>query len=145
MYIMKTTDFKSWIEKLEVTSPIKSIMGFVNDLAANYERRIEAMKLEYQQDVETFVACYKKEKQQLHNILHQQAIKIDQLKLELKALQDTYKLDMVQHKIAKDSLQDKFNQIAMLTAELKTEQELIQIAEHTIHSANQLIFTSDNT
>ena len=141
---MQTADFKSWIEKLEVTSPIKSIMGFVNDLAANYERRIEAMKLEYQEDIENFIACYRKEKQQLHNIIQQQSIKMNQLAVDLKALQDTYKLDSVKHKIAQDNIQDKFNQIAMLTAELKTERELIEIAEHTINAANQLLFSGDH-
>jgi len=140
---MKPVDTKSWIEKLEVTSPIKSIMGFVNDLAANYERRLAAQKDEYKKDIEDFLGCYKKERRQLHQIIHQQSLKIEQLENELRALEQTYKLDSVHLKITKDNLHEKFNQIAMLTAELKTEQELIQIAEHTISAANYLMIAPD--
>ena len=139
---MLNTDYKSWFEKLEVTSPIKSIMGFVNDLAANYEMRLAAIKAEYKKDIEDFISCYRTEKQYLHKVIHEQSIKINQLEAQIKGMEQTYKISSVEHKIAKDSLQDKFNEIAMLSEALKSEQELIQIAEHTIQAANMLITTS---
>ncbi len=142
---MQGTESTSWIEQLEITGPIKSIMGFVDELSLNYDRRIAAMHSDYQKDVEEIIICYKREKHELETrIAHNQQI-IDQLKNENKALQQSFKIISVEYKITQECLDTAKQELSELTKELKKEDALIALAKARIQVANEQIKSSLNS
>lgn len=134
----------SWVEQLEVTGPIKSIMGFVDELSINYDRRLKAMHADYQKDVEEMIVCYKQEKQDFQNSLEQLQVSMEKQEKELKILQQTYNILNVEHKITLDVLETAKIELRMLTKELHTEEELVKLTQDRIQLANdQLKMDSD--
>lgn len=136
---MQDTESTPWIEQLEVTAPIKSIMGFVDELSLNYDRRIAAMHADYQKDVEEIIVCYKEEKHEFETQIanHQQII--DQLKSEHQALQQSFKVMSVEYKMTQECLDTAKQELSELTKELKKEDELISLAKERIQAANEQI------
>ncbi len=139
-------DPKSWVQQLELTAPIKSIMGFVDELAANYDRRVAGLKAEFKSDMEEIVACYKNEKRAMELLIEtkQQEIIAQErntsaVQQDLTALQQVYKIEVTEHKITKDALQAAREEIVQLSAALKSEQELIAIAHERIRTTNDLL------
>jgi len=142
---MHDTESTSWIAQLEVTGPIKSIMGFVDDLSLNYDRRIDAMHADYQKDIEEIIVCYKEEKQEFETqIAYRQTI-IDDLKKELETLQQSFKTLNVEYKLTQDCLDTSKQELLELSKELKKEEDLIALAKERISAANaQIKFKLDS-
>jgi septal ring factor EnvC (AmiA/AmiB activator) len=136
---MHDTESTSWIEQLEVTGPIKSIMGFVDELSLNYDRRIDAMHADYQKDIEEIIVCYKEEKQEFETQIANRQEIIDGLKKELEALQQSFKKLNVEYKMTQDCLETSKLELAALTKELKKEEDLISLAKERIKAANAQI------
>lgn len=143
---MKQADDKSWVEKFGVTVPIKNILSCVDALEESYERRLSAVKQEFQQDIEAIVDCYKEEKQRFlkmqqyqMDINQQQEYKIETLNAEISELQRIYKKEHIEHKFTKDSLNIVRSELEVLTAALKNEQEIINITEQRIKTAQTQI------
>jgi hypothetical protein len=122
----------SWIDQLEVTGPIKSIMGFVDELSRNYDKRVEAMQADFQQDIDEILACYRHEKQEFQMILDQQKITIAELTSELKALQQSHKQISVEYKMTQENLETTKQELHELTKALKSEAELVAIVHERI-------------
>lgn len=111
----------SWVEQLEVTNPIKSIMGFVDDLSSNYERRIAAMHADYQKDVEEIVACYKLEKKERQKLLDEHQSTVGILKKERQKLIAEHNNNVETLNKEHQSLLEKHeNTIESLKTELQT-------------------------
>jgi septal ring factor EnvC (AmiA/AmiB activator) len=136
---MHDTESTSWIEQLEVTGPIKSIMGFVDELSLNYDRRIDAMHADYQKDIEEIIVCYKEEKQEFETQIANRQEIIDGLKKDLEALQQSFKTLNVEYKMTQDCLETSKQELAELTKELKKEDDLIALAKERIRAANAQI------
>ncbi len=136
---MHDTESTSWIEQLEVTGPIKSIMGFVDELSLNYDRRIAAMHADYQKDVEDIIVCYKEEKQEFENQIADRQKIIDTLKTEQETLQQSFKALNIEYRMTKDALETSKQELAALTKELKKEEDLIALAKERISAANAQI------
>lgn len=133
---MNDIESTSWIEQLEVTGPIKSIMGFVDELSLNYDRRVAAMHADYQKDIEEIIACYKEEKQEFETQIANRQKIIDDLKKEYEALQQSFKTLNVEYKMTQDCLETSKQELAELTKELKKEDELISLAKERIRAAS---------
>lgn len=136
---MQDTKPTSWIEHLEVTGPIKSIMGFVDELSLNYDRRVAAMHAEYQKDIEEIIDCYKEEKHDFEAQLANCEQIITELKKERLTMMQNVKILEVEHNITKDSLNNAKQEIIALTQELKKEDELLALAKARIEAANAKI------
>lgn len=136
---MQDENIKHWLDQLEVTGPIKGIMDFVDELSRNYDRRLAAMHIEYQKDVEEILDCYKNEKQEFSTQLAEQKEIITSLENELKNLQQSYKTINVEYKLAKDSLETARTELAELTKALKKEEDLLALTKERIESANAQI------
>lgn len=134
---MDNTDNKHWLDQLEVTEPIKGIMSFVDELSHNYERRLAALHIEYQKDVEEVLDCYKTEKEEFHTQLEEHKATIAALDSELKALQHSYKNINIEYKITKECLERSRDELKELTKALKTEEEFLQLAQKRIDVANE--------
>lgn len=132
-----TDNKKSWLDQLEVTGPIKGIMDFVDELSRNYDRRLAAMHIDYQKDVEEILACYKNEKIEYQTILDEQKNTIDALQAELKALQQTHHTMSIEYKITQESLETTRRELTSLTQALKQEEELVTLAKERIRVANE--------
>ncbi len=130
---------QSWVEQLEVTGPIKSLMSFVDELERNYDRRVAAMHRDYEQDVAAILSSYREEKALFAETLAQHKSDICNLQAELSALQESYRVLNIEHKMTSESLATAKAAVATLTKELKSEQELMAIAEERIRSANEQI------
>lgn len=141
---MHATENKSWIDQLEVTGPIKGIMAFIDELANTYDKRVAAMHADYQRDVEEILACYKKERQDFHDLLEQQKNTIVELQTELKTIQQSYKTLNIEYNLAKDSLETSKEELIALTKTLKTEQELIELTNQRITSIRQQLALADS-
>lgn len=122
----------SWIEQLEVTGPIKSIMSFVDDLSSNYEHRLGAMQTDYQKDIEELIVCYKQEKEEFQTIIEQLEISLEKLQKEFKALEQSYKSLQVANKITEECLANTREELAIVTKELTKEQELLNLIQEKI-------------
>lgn len=133
---MQDIDKISWIEQLEVTGPIKSIMGFVDELSQNYDKRVAAMHADYQKDIEEILVCYKHEKQEFQTILDQQKITIAELQAEIKNLQQSYKTLSVEYKMNQERLETSKLEIIELSKALRNEEELVALAKERIQAAN---------
>lgn len=133
---MQDIDKISWIEQLEVTGPIKSIMGFVDELSQNYDKRVAAMHADYQKDIEEILVCYKHEKQEFQTILDQQKITIAELQVEIKNLQQNYKTLSVEYKMNQERLETSKLEIMELSKALRNEEELVALAKERIQAAN---------
>lgn len=127
----------SWVEQLEVTGPIKSIMSFVDELSINYDRRLNSIHVDYQRDVEEMIACYKQEKQDFQKSLEQLQIALEKQEKEFKTLHQTYRILNVEYKIAQDSLKMTNADLVRITTELHKEAELVKLAQEKINIANQ--------
>lgn len=133
---MLDNEQKHWLDQLEVTGPIKGIMSFVDELSQNYDRRLAALHIEYQKDVEEILACYKSEKQEFATQIEEQKAIINALETELKALRQNYSALNVEHKITKECLETTKQELSELTKALKQEDELMTIAKAKIQSMN---------
>ncbi len=136
---MPDTTQKSWVEQLEVTAPIKALMGYVDELSANYDRRVAAMHTDYKKDIDDIVTRYKQEKQEFLEIVHQQKDTNARLQQELTVLQETYKALEAEYKLNADNLADNRKILTTLTAEFKQETELLNIAQERIRTTNEQI------
>lgn len=134
---MDASNKKHWLDQLEVTDSIKGIMDFVDELARNYDRRVAALHVDYQKDVEEILACYKHEKQEFATQLQEQQTKVDSLEKELNALQQSYKTMKIEYKLAQDSLETARKELSMLTKALKEEDQMVNLAKERIRSANE--------
>lgn len=133
---MQDNEQKHWLDQLEVTGPIKGIMSFVDELSLNYDRRLAALHIEYQKDVEDILACYKKEKQEFSTQVDEQKAIINTLETELKALRQNYNALNVEHKITKECLDTTKQELSELSKALKQEDELMATAKAKIQSIN---------
>src|SRR5690242_20678105 len=113
----------NWIEQLEVTGPIKSLMAFVDELERNYDRRVAAMHRDYEHDVEAILATYRQEKAQFAETLAQLRTQNDNLQTELEALKQAHKTLTLDYNLASETLSTANEKIALLSNELKSEQE----------------------
>lgn len=127
---------KHWLDQLEVTGPIKGIMSFVDELSQNYDRRLAALHIEYQKDVEEILACYKTEKQEFSTQLDDLKAINSTLEMELKAIRQNYHALTVEHKITKECLETTKQELSELTKALKQEDELMETAKAQIQSIN---------
>ncbi|HSX19812.1 MAG TPA: hypothetical protein VLG38_01655 [Gammaproteobacteria bacterium] len=127
----------NWIEQLEVTGPIKGIMDFVDELARNYDRRLAALHIDYQKDVDEIVACYKQEKEEFHTQLKDQKELVTTLQGQLKDLQQSYNVLNVENKLNRESLATAREELAQLTQALKREEELVSLTKERIFVANE--------
>jgi chromosome segregation ATPase len=112
-------------------------MSFVDELSHNYERRIAALHIEYQKDVEEVLACYKTEKEEFNTQLEEHRTTIAALENELKSLQQSFKNLNIEYKMTKDCLETSRDELKELTKALKTEEEFLQLAKKRIDIANE--------
>lgn len=135
---MQDTENKiSWIEQLEVTGPINSIMGFVDDLSINYERRVNAMHADYQKDIEELITCYKQEKEEFQSTINQLECALEKQTRELKALTQSQKSLVIAHKITEECLANTREELDLVNKELATEKELVKLAQEQVQQINQ--------
>lgn len=134
---MQNIDPKHWLDQLEVTGPIKGIMDFVDELSRNYDKRVAALHMDFQKDVEDMLACYKQEKNEFSTQLEEQKQLVNSLSRELKALQQSYHTQNVEYKLTKECLATARTEIATLTSALKREEDLIEITTSHIQAVNQ--------
>lgn len=133
---MDDNQTKHWLDQLDATGPIKGIMNFVDELSHNYDRRLAALHIEYQKDVEEILACYKSEKQEFKTQITEKDQTISSLETELKALKQSYHTLNVEYKLSRDGLETAKQELKALTSVLKKEEELLSITKEQIQVAN---------
>ncbi len=134
---MQDSSSKNWLDQLEVTDSIKGIMDFVDELSRNYDRRVAALHIDYQKDVEDILACYKQEKQEFATQVAEQQALIADLKKQIDVLESSYKTMSIEYKLTKDSLETARNELSILSKTLQKEDQLINLAHERIRVVNE--------
>ena len=134
---MQDLDPKHWLDQLEVTGPIKGIMDFVDELSRNYDKRVAALHIDFQKDVEDMLNCYKQERTEFNTQLEEQKQIIATLESELKAIKQSFHTINVEYKLTKECLDTARAEITTLTNALKREEDLIALTTSHIQAVNQ--------
>lgn len=130
-------DANNWISQLDITNPIKGIMDFVDELSRNYDRRLAALHVEYQKDIEEVLACYKQEKEEFKTQVEEAQATITKLNAQLQTITQSYNNLRIEYKLTKDSLETARLELSELTNSLQQEENLIALAKEKIRIANQ--------
>ncbi len=135
-------------DRFEVTDSIKEIMDSVDELSHNYDKRVAAMHVDYQNNMQEVLDFSRKEKYECYLQLTKKELIIEKLEQQLREAKYSYHTLNVEYKINKEALIEAREELSQLKAALDSSKELLSQTTNimqNIASTTETELLSDHT